>query len=195
MISFMQLESMFTEQKWNILQELALLPQSPLQLSQKLNTTMANISQQLKLLEAVNLVQKEKIRNRDKGKPRTLFSLKGEYAFLIPVTKHFAQKKLIYTNEHQKAILRIWFLENNQERIEKWYWEIKEKLKEVHSVVVDQTSNKIYVMSDSKEHARELSKGKDLVIEHLSTKEFSALFAKISTHNLAFLHGQPGGPK
>ena len=52
---------MFTEQKWNILQCLSKDKFSPIQLAEKLNTTMANISQQLRLLEAANLVKKEKI--------------------------------------------------------------------------------------------------------------------------------------
>ena len=55
---------MFSEQKWNILRCLSQGKSSPLQLAGKLNTTMANISQQLRLLEATNLVKKEKIRNK-----------------------------------------------------------------------------------------------------------------------------------
>ena len=76
----MELEPMFTEQKWNILKCLSEEKYSPLQLAEKLDTTMANISQQLRLLEAANLVKKKKIKNRDKGKPRTLFSLTDDYA-------------------------------------------------------------------------------------------------------------------
>jgi hypothetical protein len=41
----MELELMFSEQKWNILKCLADGKASPLQLAEKLNTTMANISQ------------------------------------------------------------------------------------------------------------------------------------------------------
>ena len=56
----MELASMFTEQKWNIIKALSENKYSPLQLAEKLDTTMANISQQLRLLEASNIVKKEK---------------------------------------------------------------------------------------------------------------------------------------
>src|SRR3989338_2788847 len=117
----MELETMFTEQKWNILKCLSEDKFSPLQLAEKLNTTMANISQQMRLLEAANLVKKEKIRNRDKGKPRTLFSLTDECAYIIPTMNHFAGKKLIKVNDYQKMLLRTWFLEDLdlQQSIEK----------------------------------------------------------------------------
>jgi predicted transcriptional regulator len=184
----MQLELMFTDQKWNILRSLSEQPQSPLQLSQKLNTTMANISQQLKLLEAVNLVKKEKIRNRDKGKPRTLFSLNGEYAFLIPVTRHFAEKKLLHTTAHQKAILRIWFLEQHQHDIERFYWQLHDSLKDIQALVVNQTTNKVYIVSDSRDVVKDV-KGKNFSVEYSSPKEFSSVLTKLHGHKLAFIHG------
>ena len=108
----MELETMFTEQKWNIIKCLSEEKFSPLQLAEKLDTTMANISQQLRLLEASNLVKKEKIKNRDKGKPRTLFSLTDDHAYLISAMQSFADKRLLKITPHHKTILRIWFLEN-----------------------------------------------------------------------------------
>ena len=46
--------------------------------------------------------KKEKIKNRDKGKPRTLFSLTGDYAYLISAMDNFADKKLLETTPGQK---------------------------------------------------------------------------------------------
>ena len=66
----MELETLFTEQKWNILKSLSEGKFSPLQLANRSNTTIANISQQLRLLEAAELVKKEKIKNI-----RTILSL------------------------------------------------------------------------------------------------------------------------
>jgi predicted transcriptional regulator len=189
----MQLEQMFTEQKWNILRALSEEPQSPLQLSQKLNTTMANISQQLKLLEAVNLVKKEKIRNRDKGKPRTLFSLNGEYAFLIPVTAKFTDKRLIKTTDHQKSILRIWFLDNHQHDIERFYWSIRDSLPSISAIIVDETAKKIHVVSDSKDALKGSSKPREIAIEQSSSKDQIALLAKLKGHHLAIIHHDSGG--
>ena len=185
----MQLESLFTDQKWNILKSIAEQPQSPLQLSIKLNTTMANVSQQLKILEAVNLVKKEKIRNRDKGKPRTLFSLTADFALLVPLTKNFAEKKLVKATEHQTSILRIWFMEDAQlqHEVERLYWKLHEHLKDISAIVVDQSSGSIHVVTESKE--AKLEAGRTKGVQIASQKEFLAQFHKIASHKIALIHG------
>ena len=106
----MELEQLFTDQKWNILFHLSTGEFSPLQLAHKTNTTISNISQQLRLLEAAGLVKKKKISNRDKGKPRVLFTLTDDYAYLISITKNFASKRLLALTDYHKAILKIWSL-------------------------------------------------------------------------------------
>lgn len=104
------MELLFTEQKWNILKNLSEQCYSPLQLAEKSNTTIANISQQLRLLEAASLVKKEKIPNREKGKPRTLFSLRKDYAYLISTMDGFAEKKLIELDSFHAYLLRIFYV-------------------------------------------------------------------------------------
>lgn len=185
----MQLESLFSDQKWKILKEIASQPQSPLQLSLKLNTTMANISQQLKILEAVNLVKKEKVRNRDKGKPRTLFSLTADFALLVPLTKNFAEKKLVKATDHQKSILRIWFLDDAAfaHEVETLYWKINHLFKDIVAIIADQTHQSIHIVTESKEAKSEVSKFKGVQVA--SQKEFLASFSKISSHKLALIHG------
>jgi predicted transcriptional regulator len=185
----MQLESLFTDQKWNILKQLAHEPQSPLQLSHKLNTTMANVSQQLKLLEAVNLVKKEKIRNRDKGKPRTLFSLTADYALLVPLTKNFAEKKLVKATDHQKSILRIWFLQSEalQHETEMLYWKLHGHFKDIEAIVVDENSGTIHVVSENKEARAEAQRSKSA--QAASPKDFLSALHKIASHKLALIHG------
>ena len=56
----MEVETLLTGTKWQIIEQLAKKKQSPLELAEKLNTTIANISQQLRLLELSNLVKKKK---------------------------------------------------------------------------------------------------------------------------------------
>ncbi len=102
----MDIETLFTSSKWEIIEKLAEKSYSPLELSKILNTTMANISQQLRLLEALNLVKKQKVSNRDKGKPRALYSLSGDYVYIISFMQGSAQKKLIPLNQQTKAIIK-----------------------------------------------------------------------------------------
>ena len=152
----MELETMFTEQKWNILKCLSEDKFSPLQLAEKLNTTMANISQQLRLLEAVNLVKKEKIRNRDKGKPRSLFSLTEDYAYLISTMHGFANKKLLKATEHHKIILKIWFLESSELNygLERIYWKTEPYFKQIDAIAVNEKLKEIIIISDKEKEIK-----------------------------------------
>jgi DNA-binding HxlR family transcriptional regulator len=170
----MELELMFAEQKWNILKCLSEGKYSPLQLAEKLNTTMANISQQLRLLEAANLVKKEKIKNRDKGKPRTLFSLNEDVAYLIPAMHNFANKKLLRVNDYHKMVLKIWFLENPElhPHIEKLYWKIEPYLSQIRAIVVKQSSRELFIITDkSAEIERIADKSKAINIKVFSPEE------------------------
>ena len=112
---------------------------------------MANISQQLKLLEAANLVHKRKIKNRDKGKPRSLFSLTDDFVFLVPAMNNFAGKKLLKATNHHKIMLRIWFLKNEQLHypLEKLYWRLEKSFDSIEAILVDEVKNQIIVVSDN----------------------------------------------
>ena len=165
---------MFSEQKWNILTCLSQGKYSPIQLAEKLNTTMANISQQLRLLEAVNLVKKEKIKNRDKGKPRSLFSLTQDCAYIIPTMQNFAGKKLLKSTEHHKIILKIWFLENSELHtpIEKIYWMIEPCLSKIKAIVAKQSTQELILICDKTlEIEKLLSKTKLMTIRLFSNEE------------------------
>ncbi|MEA2037343.1 MAG: helix-turn-helix domain-containing protein [Nanoarchaeota archaeon] len=155
----MELETMFTEQKWNILKSLSSGKFSPLQLAERSNTTIANISQQLRLLEAAELVKKEKIPNRDKGKPRTLFSLSHDHTYLISTMKDFADKKLLELSNYHRILLRILFLEDSSLHyyISKFYWKIEDYLDQIKAIAVipDGDEIKVAIVGDK---AKEIEK-------------------------------------
>jgi predicted transcriptional regulator len=108
----LEIESLFSSTRWEILRELSQRKLSPMELASALNTTSANISQQLRLLELGGLVKSEKTSNVDKGKPRVIYSLEGENAYLIYTGKNFAEKKLISLSLYHKFMMKSWFLEN-----------------------------------------------------------------------------------
>jgi len=141
----MEMETLFTEQKWNILKALSKGKYSPLQLAQTSNTTIANISQQLRLLEMTKLVKKEKIPNREKGKPRSLFSLTNDYSYLILVMREFAGKRLLELDDYHRSILRIWFLEDSNIHyyVEKFYWKIEDYLDQIKAILINQEKEEI----------------------------------------------------
>ena len=165
---------MFSEQKWNILKCLSKSKYSPIQLAEKLNTTMANISQQLRLLEATNLVKKEKIKNRDKGKPRTLFSLNGDYAYLVPTMNNFTDKKLLKVEDHHRIILKIWFLENPElhSHVEQLYWKIESHLSQIQAIAINQSSKEVILISNKSDAIEKaVSKSKLINVKIFSREE------------------------
>lgn len=102
----MDLETLLTGTKWDILESLAKKPSSPLMLAKQLCTSIANISQQLRLLQAAGLVTRQKTGAGKPGKPRTVFSLVDDFAFITIISHGFAQKKLVRISSKQKEVLK-----------------------------------------------------------------------------------------
>ena len=90
----MDLDGLLTGTKWDIIKILAEKPSSPLELAKKLGTTIANISQQLRLLQTAGLTKKKRTGTGKPGKPRMVFSLSDDYALITIISKGFAKKKV-----------------------------------------------------------------------------------------------------
>ena len=157
----MELEPLFTEQRWKILQNLSDKKLSPLQLADMTSTTISNVSQQLKLLEAADIIKKEKVRNRDRGKPRTLFSLSDDYAYITLLMDGFAEKKLFSIKNNRKMLLKIWFLvdEELQKKLEKFCNEFQNHIGKLDAIFLNASRGEILVVSES--FSKELLAGFD----------------------------------
>ena len=120
-----------------------------MELASALNTTSANVSQQLRLLELGGLVKSEKTANVDKGKPRVIYSLEGENAYLIYTGYNFAEKKLVSLSIYHKFVMKSWFLENSdhQRLIPIVYEALEPNLKQIEAVgASSSTSLSIYIV-------------------------------------------------
>jgi len=155
----MEIESLFTDVKWDILKLLSERGYSPIEISAKINTTISNVSQQLRLLEAAGLVNKKKISNRDKGKPRTAFYLSDDYAYILLIMNNFTDKKLMRLDDNSKFLLKILFLEDKELHyyIQNFYWKIEENLSKINLIGIDVKEKKIGVLIVSNE-SKELKK-------------------------------------
>jgi DNA-binding transcriptional ArsR family regulator len=133
----MEHETLFTATKWDILKFLERGPKSPIEISKGLGSSLANISQQLRLLEMAGLVKTRRITNRDKDKPRVLYSLAGNLSYLISTSDDFVDKRLFDLSDRNKVVLRIWFLEDKDLRyaLEKAFWAIEQHLDTVETLV------------------------------------------------------------
>ena len=104
----MDVETLLTGIKWEIIEIISKKPSSPTELAEKINTTVANVSQQLRLLQTAGLTKRKRISQLKPGKPRTQFSLADDYAIIITVASNFTKKKLIKLTSDQKTTLKKW---------------------------------------------------------------------------------------
>ena len=137
----MDQETLFTASKWQILKQLESQPHSPLELAKLCKTSIANVSQQLRLLEMAGLVKARRIPNRDKDMPRILYSLAGNLSYVIATSGSLVQKKMLQLSDCNKIIMRIWFYDHPELRytLEKAFWKIEEHLPTLQLLAVDNT--------------------------------------------------------
>jgi hypothetical protein len=188
----MDFDIFLTSPRWDILEIISKNPSSPIELAEKLNTTVSYVSQQLKLLDAAGLLIKKKTGAAEKGKPRTLFALSNEYLYFSVLTKGFSQKKLVNISEHHKILLKIWFYCEPilHYPFEKLFWKLDESIHEVSSIYLETSfSPKLIVVSDSKK----LKATIDAFLSRSSLKVNYSLvsqtqFEKLDKKNLVILH-------
>lgn len=149
----MDLDSVLGLPRWKILELIAREPSSPIEIAEKIGTSVSYISQQLKLLEFGGYVRKEKTGASEKGKPRSVYSINKEILHLSSVFSGGSVKKEIILEDYHKAILRIWSLENSffHYYLEKIYWKLEEEIDSIEAILCKESGNKIEVLiiSDS----------------------------------------------
>ena len=135
----MEHETLFTASKWDILKQLETQPRSPLELARLCVTSVANVSQQLRLLEMAGLVTSKRISNRDKDKPRILYSLAGNMSYVISTSGNFVDKKVLPLSDYNKIIMKIWFFEKPELHyvLEKAFWKIEDQLDKITFLAFD----------------------------------------------------------
>lgn len=149
----MELDDLFVSSRWQILQSVACEPCSPVQIAEKIGTSVAYVSQQLKLLEAARIVVRKKTGAADKGKPRAIYSIEKDILNVTALMNKLPLKKQIYPTEHQKAVLRIWALENAALHypLEKLYWKLEPYLSKVDAFYVDVSDSGLNIEVVSKD--------------------------------------------
>jgi len=109
------IETELAGSKWMILKTLSKAPQSPKQVAQKLNTTIANTSQQLKLLEAYGYVKKLKVDkgkgSREKKDARILYFLNKSKSWIIALNFSQVVKKEIKQSPENLLLQNLLLLE------------------------------------------------------------------------------------
>lgn len=157
----MDYESLLGEKRWEILKMIAGSPASPIEISEKLGTTVSYVSQQLKLLEVAGLIKKEKTGNVEKGKPRNIYSVFSTFLSFTILDYNFAEKKQLQLDLHKKITLKIWLIEDSSYHVplEKLFLELEKDLGKIEGVFLKQhPKGKLVVVTRVKEVERRLVK-------------------------------------
>ncbi len=176
----MEQETLFTSSKWDILKSLETGKKSPLDLAKETNTSIANISQQLRLLELAGFVKSERISNRDKGLPRILYSITDNYSYIVASMPGFVDKKFLKLQDYQRCSLKIWFMDNQniQRYVERFFWSIEKYLDKIDVITVDAkdfSNVKVGILTSN----ADVKKLKDLSVEgQYGVVKFSLNFVK-----------------
>ncbi|MEM3374021.1 MAG: ArsR family transcriptional regulator [Candidatus Woesearchaeota archaeon] len=149
----MEIESLFSSTRWEILKALSQAKLSPIELADKLKTTSANISQQLRLLELAGLIKSEKLSNSDKGKPRIVYSLAGDFSFIAIASNDFSDKKLIPMTKMHKFFLNSFFIDDLeiQSNLPQLYTLLKDHFDLFDAILVQKTKTLLIFSKTTKQ--------------------------------------------
>ncbi|MGV8087166.1 MAG: hypothetical protein ACP5N1_06055 [Candidatus Woesearchaeota archaeon] len=154
--------------KWTILREIAQTPSSPSELALKLNTSVSNITQQLKLLEAYKLVRKEKSEIKHTGKPKTIYHINTELAYATLLKKDKAERKIFHIDDNNSMFFNILFNLNNDDmmyilKFKFKYDEVLRKCKAIGFLKSTKDSIELFLITDHLDEIR--SKFSNIFIE------------------------------
>jgi len=111
----MNYDHLFSNIRWEIIKAISAGKSSATELAKTAKSSLPNVSQQLKLLEAYDLVEYIKDQKKAQGKPRQLYQLKRELCYLTYARHGMAEKRLFNPDSYHQLLLNILFLPNLQD--------------------------------------------------------------------------------
>ena len=160
---FVDISDLLTKSKWSILKELAKGDKSAVEIAKKTNQSIANVTQQLIILEAYELVKKLKQEKPEKqkrpGKPKTPYALNQElfaFCFLKPGLAEKSVIKLKEADMFPKFVLNAYFIlkEEDQYPVVKYVCE-SEILKKADTIAFLQSNEKeieLFIITEQQLH-------------------------------------------
>lgn len=111
----MQQDQLLTNIRWEIIKSISSGKASATELAKNTKSTLPNVSQQLKLLEAYEFVEYIKDQKRAQGKPRQIYALKKEICHITYARHGLAEKRLFNPDVFHTMLLNILFIPNLQD--------------------------------------------------------------------------------
>jgi hypothetical protein len=150
---------MLSNNRWVILKEIAECPQSPSDLALKTNTSLSNITQHLKLLEAYRIVRKDKSDEKNTGKPRTIYSLNVELVYALVLKEGKAERRVFNIDSNNNTFFNILFSMNPEDlmfmlKFNFKYEEVLKKCKSIGFLKSTKDSIELFLITDHLDEIR-----------------------------------------
>lgn len=147
----MEMDGLFVSSKWKILQIISDKPSTPQEISKKLNTSLANVSQQMRFLEFADIVKKTRMAQDTFGKPKSNLSLKNNFSYVVLVSKGCAKKEIVNLDDFQNLLMTCWLNLSGQKKtcFENFIIDNKKRLSLIEEIYFDGSSNEIIVVTNT----------------------------------------------
>jgi DNA-binding transcriptional ArsR family regulator len=99
-----------TSARWEILRELSKGPANTTRIAQAVGTSVPNASQQLRLLLAYGLIDREREKRGAVGKPAQRYRLARPCCEVSLAAQGFARRALLHPNDQQGLLVRVLFI-------------------------------------------------------------------------------------
>lgn len=111
----MEYEQLLGNARWEIIRQISKGRAAATELAKSTKSSLPNVSQQMKLLEAYDLVEYIKDQRHGQGKPRQIYQLKREFCHLTYARHGFAEKRFFSPSTYHQMLLNIMFLPSIQD--------------------------------------------------------------------------------
>ncbi len=152
----MEFERLLTTAKWAILSELAKGERSASEIAKATGTSLPNISQQIKLLEAWGLVKLRKESKGVPGKPRLIYGLNKELAHVAMIKEGLVGKRVVALDQMTGAIMSIMLLPKQDDHyfLQKFFWLHEDYIDACDAIgVAESNPGEIHLLVFAKEKA------------------------------------------
>ncbi|USN45190.1 MAG: helix-turn-helix transcriptional regulator [Candidatus Woesearchaeota archaeon] len=151
----------FSKTTFELLKQIASNTQTAGELAKKMKTSLANISQQTKLLEAQDLIKKTAKKTQKPGKPATMISLKKESTTIQIIAQKFVEQKQFNLTFEKKLLISLWMLltQENAHAIAKLFFQQEDLFENIHFLGLlkkDKTSDLNLLIITKKESLHKL---------------------------------------
>lgn len=165
----MDVETLLTGAKWEILKALAKEKKAPIDLAKETQTSLANASQQLRLLETAALISVERVLGRQRNQPRMLYSIPEAKAFIAVIAPNTVKKKLLKPSKTELFVLKSLLFENKNVR--ETLLSVTPIINELETAIIGVENHKVIIQTKPEQSKKAQQIVKTLGLNNIEFKE------------------------